>query len=53
MFGGLSENYEKLWRGIIRPPRAGYTVEDLGNCVVIEGPKVFKRHGMKVERTDV
>jgi hypothetical protein len=26
----IGDNYEKLWRAVIRPPRAEYTIEDLG-----------------------
>jgi hypothetical protein len=27
---GISDKYEQLWRAIIRPPRAEYTLENLG-----------------------
>lgn len=32
---GISDKYEQLWRAIIRPPRAEYTVDDLGIVVSI------------------
>lgn len=31
----ISENYEKLWKAIIRPPRAIYQKEDVGTYSVI------------------
>jgi hypothetical protein len=36
MFEGKSifEGYEQLWKAIIRPPRAEYTIKDLGNIWV-------------------
>lgn len=36
---GLSDKYEQLWRAIIRPPRAEYTVDDLGTAVTIQDRK--------------
>jgi hypothetical protein len=30
---GISEGYEQLWKAIIRPPRAIYKEEDLGNIL--------------------
>ena len=49
----MFDNYELLWKGIIRPPRATYHSIDIGINVLDEGPKVFRKNGMKIKRTDV
>lgn len=49
----IGENYDKLWRAIIRPPRAEYTLHDLGKKVDEIGPQVFKKNNVKIKRTDI
>ncbi len=39
------KGYSSLWKGVIRPPRCEYDVQDLG-------PKVMKIGDKKVQRTD-
>jgi hypothetical protein len=45
-FSNLKENYEMLWKAIIRPPRATYSPEELP-------PQLFKIEGRRVKRTDI
>ena len=45
-FSNLKENYEQLWKAIIRPPRASYKPEELP-------PAQFKIDGRRVKRTDL
>jgi hypothetical protein len=48
----ISENYEKLWKAIIRPPRAKYNKNDVGtNSTHNTGPLIFRKSGMKIKRT--
>jgi hypothetical protein len=42
----MMDAYEKMWKAIIRPPRAIYTDKDLG-------PSELNVSGMKVVRTDL
>ena len=45
-FSNISNQYDSLWKAIIRPPRDSYSPEDLG-------PFLFQIDGKVVERTDV
>jgi hypothetical protein len=42
----LKGNYSDLWRAVIRPPRAQYTIENLGPNEVTLGM------GCRIARTD-
>ena len=53
MFKEIGDKYDLIWKAIIRPPRAVYDKQSLGTRASHLGPTVFRKKGMKVQRTDV
>lgn len=41
-FSDIKQNYELLWKAIIRPPRAEYKVEELGEDPLIQAQRNSK-----------
>lgn len=48
---GIGENYEMLWKAIIRPPRATYSAFEVGIHYFNSGPQIFRKNGIKIKRT--
>lgn len=46
-FSDIKQNYEMLWKAIIRPPRAQYEEADLGTVSLTQAPENSKLGTLK------
>ena len=46
---GIGDNYEMLWKAIIRPPRAQYNPHDLGSSPLIKGQRYLEKTESKLK----
>ena len=46
---GIGDNYEMLWKAIIRPPRAQYEPHDLGICYLTKAQKYLGKTELKLK----
>ena len=46
---GIGDNYEMLWKAIIRPPRAQYSPHDLGTTPLIQAQKYLGKMESKLK----
>lgn len=48
-YSWLSKPYNMLWKALIRPPRARYSLSDLGVSIFVYGNHVFQRQDIQLQ----